>query len=65
MRTGTNFIKAVWCNLHAASFKQSVKPIARQALLVEDDFGLEDSVLGGAVSRTYARKFRYSPCLDG
>jgi glyoxylase-like metal-dependent hydrolase (beta-lactamase superfamily II) len=31
-------------NLHTASFKQSVKPIARQALLVEDDFGLEDGV---------------------
>ena len=51
MSTGTNFIKAVWCNLHATSFKQSIKPIARQALLVEDDCGLEDGVLGGAVFR--------------
>jgi hypothetical protein len=64
MSTGTT-IKAVWCNLHAASFKQSIEPIARQVLLIGDDFGLEGGVLGGAVFRTYAGKFRYSPCLDG
>jgi glyoxylase-like metal-dependent hydrolase (beta-lactamase superfamily II) len=45
MSTGTT-IKAVWCNLHAASFKQSIEPIARQVLLIGDDFGLEGGVLG-------------------